>query len=154
MTTHTVRLATPADAAAIGRIFHDFQVEYGDVTPGPEALGARVAEQVTAGETDVLLVGDGPDGFAVLRFRPNLYSPHLECYLAELYVMPGARGQGAGRALMEAALQRARERGADHIDLGTSEADTAARALYESLGFTNTEGGPGGPVMYVYERDL
>ena len=152
--THHIRLATPADAPAIGRIFHAFQVEYGDVTPGPDALGARTAGQVAAGETDVLLCGDGPDGFVVQRYRPNLYSPHLECYLAELYVVPSARGRGMGRALMEAALARARARGADHIDLGTSHDDTVARALYESLGFINTEGGPDGPVMYVYERDL
>jgi ribosomal protein S18 acetylase RimI-like enzyme len=47
----------------------------------------------------------------------------------------------------------ARERGADRIDLGTSEDDVAARGLYERLGFTNREGGSGGPVMYVYEKD-
>jgi hypothetical protein len=29
-----------------------------------------------------------------------------------------------------------------------------ARALYESAGFTNDEGGPGGPSMLYYERDL
>jgi hypothetical protein len=40
------------------------------------------------------------------------------------------------------------------LDLGTSDDDIAARALYERLGFTNREGGPGGPVMYVYERAL
>jgi ribosomal protein S18 acetylase RimI-like enzyme len=38
--------------------------------------------------------------------------------------------------------------------LGTSETDTAARALYESLGFINRERGPDGPVMYCYEREL
>jgi ribosomal protein S18 acetylase RimI-like enzyme len=51
-------------------------------------------------------------------------------------------------------MEHARERGAAHIDLGTSEAEAAARALYESAGFTNREGGPGGPAMLYYERDL
>lgn len=55
---------------------------------------------------------------------------------------------------MEAALEEARARGADHIDLGTSDDDVAARALYEKLGFTNREGKPDGPVMYYYEREL
>ena len=32
--------------------------------------------------------------------------------------------------------------------------DLAARRLYESLGFTNRAGGAGGPLMYVYERNL
>jgi len=40
------------------------------------------------------------------------------------------------------------------MDLGTSEDDVAARALYESVGFTNREGGPDGPVNYFYGRDL
>jgi ribosomal protein S18 acetylase RimI-like enzyme len=51
-------------------------------------------------------------------------------------------------------VELARERGAAHIDLATSEDDAAARALYESAGFTNREGGPDGPRMLYYERDL
>lgn len=67
---------------------------------------------------------------------------------------PDQRGQGLGRALMEAAIELARRMGADHMDLGTSEDDIAARALYESLGFINREGGPDGPINYFYEREL
>ena len=51
-------------------------------------------------------------------------------------------------------MDAAREEGATRIDLGTSEDDVAARALYESAGFINREGGPDGPVMFFYERDL
>jgi ribosomal protein S18 acetylase RimI-like enzyme len=89
-----------------------------------------------------------------MRFRLSIWSTALECYLAELYVVPGRRGNGLGRALMDRALALARDHGADYIDLGTSEDDTAARALYESLGFTNREGGPDGPTMLYYEREL
>ena len=106
------------------------------------------------GELTVLVGGPGPDGLALLRFRPAIWTSALECYLAELYVVPGRRGQGLGRALMEAAIEVARAEGADHMDLGTGEDDTAARALYESLGFDNTGGRPGGPVNYFYEREL
>ena len=48
----------------------------------------------------------------------------------------------------------ARAQGADHMDLGTSEADVAARALYESFGFINRERGREGPITFFYERDL
>ena len=102
----------------------------------------------------MLLGGAESHGLAVLRFRPSIWSEALECYLAELYVVPDRRGQGLGRALMEAAIELARERGADYMDLGTSEDDVAARALYESLGFNNREGKPDGPVSYYYERVL
>jgi ribosomal protein S18 acetylase RimI-like enzyme len=83
-----------------------------------------------------------------------IWSEALACYLAELYVVPAYRGHGLGRALMNAAIARAREQGADHIDLNTSHDDVAARALYGSLGFSNREGRPDGPVTYYYEREL
>jgi ribosomal protein S18 acetylase RimI-like enzyme len=102
----------------------------------------------------VLVAGSGPDGLVVLRFRLSIWTKGLECYLAELYVVPPRRGGGLGRALMEAALELAREEGADYVDLGTSEDDVAARALYESLGFSNREGRPEGPLNYYYEREL
>jgi len=149
-----VRRGGPADADAIGRLLHDFNTEYDDVTPGPRALAGRVRELLADGAFVVLLAGDGPDGLAVLRFRPSIWTAALECYLAELYVVPALRGRGLGRALLEAAIETARAQGADHMDLGTSEDDRAARALYERLGFSNREGGPDGPVMYVYERAL
>jgi ribosomal protein S18 acetylase RimI-like enzyme len=151
---HTVRRAELADADAVGRLLHDFNTEYDDITPGPDALAERVRELIASGETIVLLAGGGPEGLAVLRFRPALWTSGLECYLAELYVVPNRRGQGLGRALMETALAVAREQGADSMDLGTGDDDVAARALYESLGFSNREGKPDGPVNYFYEREL
>jgi ribosomal protein S18 acetylase RimI-like enzyme len=151
---HTVRRAEHGDADAVGRLLHDFNTEFDDITPGPDALAERVRELIASGETIVLLAGGGPDGLAVLRFRPAIWTSGLECYLAELYVVPDRRGQGLGRALMETALAVAREEGADSMDLGTSDDDVAARALYESLGFSNREGKPDGPVNYFYEREL
>jgi len=149
-----VRRATAADAAAIGRLLHDFNTEYDDPTPGPGKLAGRIGQLLAGGDTAVLLAGSGPDGLAVLRFRPALWSEGLECYLAELYVVPAMRGRGLGRALMNAAMDLARAEGADYMDLGTAETDVAARALYESLGFSNREGKPDGPLNYYYEREL
>ncbi len=149
-----VRRATEADAEDVGRLLHDFNTEYDDPTPGPHRLAERIKTLLAAGDTAVLLAGAGPDGVAVLRFRPAIWAEAPECYLAELYVAPAQRGRGLGRALMTAAIELAREAGAAWMDLGTSEADVAARALYESLGFINREGGPDGPITYFYERDL
>lgn len=147
-----VRAASSDDADAVGRLLDAFNREFDEPTPGPEQIAARVRELLAGTETAVLLAGAGPDGLAVLRFRPGLWSSGLECYLAELYVVPPLRGRGLGRALLEAAMDLARERGADHMDLGTSESDGAARALYERSGFTNRESD--GSIMYVYEREL
>ena len=149
-----VRLAEVIDAPRIGRLLHDFNSEFGDPTPGVQRLAQRARLLLAEDQMTVLLAGDGPDALAVLRFRAAIWSEALECYLAELYVAPDHRRQGLGRALMRAALTVARERGADHMDLGTGERDVAARALYESLGFDNREGKPDGAVNYFYEREL
>ncbi len=149
-----VRRADAADADTIGRLLHDFNSEFDEPTPGPRALAQRVRQLLAGGETKILLGGREADGLAVLRFREAIWDEALECYVAELYVVPRRRGQGLGRALMEAAIELARGEGATHMDLGTSEDDVAARALYERLGFSNREGRPDGPINYFYEREL
>jgi ribosomal protein S18 acetylase RimI-like enzyme len=154
-----VRVATVADARVIGQLLHDFNTEFEEPTPGVDWLAARVGRLFDGGDTAALLCND-MEGLALLRFRPALWSEALECYLAELYVVPELRGHGRGRALMLAAIDHARERGADYMDLNTGEQDVAARALYESLGFSRRasspegEGKPDGYVNYYYEREL
>jgi ribosomal protein S18 acetylase RimI-like enzyme len=150
----SVRAAEAADAETIGTLLHDFNTEYEEITPGPEAVADRVRELLAGDDFVVLLGGGAPRGLAVLRFRPSIWTPRLECYIAELYVQPAHRRQGLGLALMNAALSAARDRGADYVEVATSEDDVGARALYERLGFVNRERGPDGPVMLMYEREL
>jgi ribosomal protein S18 acetylase RimI-like enzyme len=152
-----VRRATREDAPAVGQLLHDFNLEYGEPTPTPAEMAERMAELMDGGDETIVLLTDepdgpgSPDGLAVLRLRPSLWSRALECYLAELYVIPERRRHGQGLALMEAAMAAARAAGADHIDLGTGEHDTGARALYERLGFVSRDGD--GLSLY-YEREL
>jgi ribosomal protein S18 acetylase RimI-like enzyme len=152
----TIRRATPGDADSVARLLHDFQTEYDEPSPGVEALTERYGDLIRNREMTVLLAGDGPDGFAQIRYRPWVYSagPNAHAYLEELYVAPALRGQGIGRELLDASMETARGEGATHMELGTSEDDEAARSLYESAGFTNREGRPDGPVMLFYEREL
>jgi GNAT superfamily N-acetyltransferase len=152
--TPVVRRAAVGDARAVARLLHDFNREFDEPTPPVEELADRISHLLHLADTVILVVGDGPDGLAILRFRDAIWSRGLDCYLAELYVIPARRGHGLGRALMQAAIQQARDRGADTMDIGVDEPDLAARRLYESLGFTNRAGGSDGPLMYVYELDL
>jgi ribosomal protein S18 acetylase RimI-like enzyme len=149
-----VRRASASDARAVAQLLYDFQIEYSEPTPSVSVLAERYEELLRRGEMTILLAGKGPDGFAQLRFRPWVYSSGRHAYLEELYVAPPRRGQGLGRRLLEAAIETARAEGATHMELGTGEDDVAARALYESAGFTNREGGPDGPAMLFYEREL
>ena len=149
-----VRKATEGDAAVVAKLMHDFSTEFGEEIDEVEVLERRYREQLGSGEATVLIGGDSADGFAQLRYRGQVYSDAPAAYLEELYVVPDRRGEGLGRTMLKAAMEEARAHGADHIDLGTSEDDTVARALYESAGFTNREGKRDGPVMLYYEREL
>ncbi len=55
------------------------------------------------------------------------------CYLQDLFTAPEARGQGAGRALIEAVYERAEVAGASRVYWLTHEANATARALYDTL---------------------
>ena len=149
-----VRRANVDDDRVVAQLLHDFNAEFDEPSPPVDELERRLFELLRSGDPVVLLGDDEPDGLAVLRFRPSIWSSGLECYLAELYVRPARRGRGLGRALMEAAIQEARDRSAHSMDIGVDEPDVPARRLYESLGFTNRAGGADGPLMFVYERDL
>lgn len=102
-----------------------------------------------------VLAGPRRVGVAQLQFRDYLISGSLICYLEALYVVPERRRQGHARWLLKTAFYLARERGATIMDLATTVSDTAARTLYESLGFTNFEktGRPETQMLY-YQRRL
>ncbi len=152
------RVATIADAGEIARVLREFNAEFSDPAPSQEWLSARVAELLSGGDTSaVLLCVDDPghvDGLALMRFRPSLWEPADECYLAELYVRPQLRGRGLGRLLLTAAMRHASEGGATYMDLTTTNQDTAAMALYESMGFDRHERRGPETVSYYYEIDL
>jgi ribosomal protein S18 acetylase RimI-like enzyme len=149
------RIAQSADSEEVAELLDRFQAEFDEYTPGAKILASRVREHI-AGDLSVFLLSGPPHvGVAQLRFREYLLTGAPTCYLEELYVVPDRRGEGHGRMLMQAALSLARERRATTMELGTAVDDTAARGLYESLGFTNFEkdGRPETQMLY-YEREL
>jgi GNAT superfamily N-acetyltransferase len=56
-------------------------------------------------------------------------------YLAELYVVPDARGRGHGRALMDGCAQWARERGHKLLMVGVLAQNAHAIRAYEGAGY-------------------
>jgi GNAT superfamily N-acetyltransferase len=93
---------------------------------------------VREGAAEFLLAGDvrDPAGVCQLRYRFGIWLGTPDCWLEDLFVRESARGRGMGRALAEAAIARARERGCRRIELDVNDANPAALALYEALGFS------------------
>jgi GNAT superfamily N-acetyltransferase len=149
-----VRQATSRDAPLIARMLHDFNSEFSDPTPGTDVLSRRVLAFIESGAMTYLLGGSRPDGFAQLSFRPSVWADQPVGYLEELYVVPRRRGEGVGREIMNAVLELAREQGAAGMEVVTGEDDTAARSLYESLGFANEIEGEKNARALFYELNF
>jgi ribosomal protein S18 acetylase RimI-like enzyme len=57
-------------------------------------------------------------------------------YILNVFAEPEHRGQGLARALMDLAMEEARQRGLDHMSLHATP--IMGRPLYEALGWSQT----------------
>lgn len=133
-----IRPIEAADDPAVAEIIRTVMPEFGASGPGfaitdPEVghmsrayAAPRSAYYVV--EMDGAIAGGG--GVAPLEGADADV-----CELRKMYFLPRLRGQGAGRALMDACLQRARELGFRRCYLETLTGMAAAQKLYERSGF-------------------
>jgi ribosomal protein S18 acetylase RimI-like enzyme len=142
--------ATPAEAPDVAGLMAAFRDHMERDWPDDAACLATVERLMAGSETEYLLgaVADigPPDGVVQLRYRWTIWWNAEDCWLEDLYVAERARGAGLGRALVQAAIERARERGCRRIDLDVDPDNAAAQALYRSLGFRE------GPQLYLRMR--
>jgi GNAT superfamily N-acetyltransferase len=150
---HQVRRATAAEAATVATLLDDFNREFDTPTPGVDVLTGRLRHLLVGNDVVVLLIGQPAVGVAVVSFRLNVWYAGPVALLDELYVRPDLRGRRLGHALLEAACDLARQRGAEVLEINVDGEDTDARRFYEAHGFTNTEPGATEP-MFFYYREL
>ena len=124
-----VRLATGADVSAIMTVMRDaFDPRFGEAwsvsqltgslsIPGTWAMVAHGADSIVTGFTLTRLILDSAE-------------------LLLVAVANDCRGAGCGRALLDAAAEQARERGAAEMFLEVRDGNDAALALYRKCGFT------------------
>jgi ribosomal protein S18 acetylase RimI-like enzyme len=130
--------ASPGEAADVARLLGAFRDSLGRAEPDDASVRRSVEAIIPLADTEYLLgaPGDGPPaGVVGLRFRHTVWTDAEDCWIEDVFVEESARGGGLGRALVEAALARARERGCVRVDLDTQADNTRAIRLYESLGF-------------------
>jgi ribosomal protein S18 acetylase RimI-like enzyme len=147
-----IRLATSNDAAHIARLLSEFRDWQGREDPIDASIEASVRRLLDDPHTDYLLGGDPPTGVLQLRFRHAVWTGADDAHLEDLFVSADARGSGLGRELVEAAFERARERGAARILLDTNESNEAALRLYRSAGFRSGTEETGGRDLFMRRR--
>jgi GNAT superfamily N-acetyltransferase len=151
--THPVRRATAADAEVVAELLDAFNREFDTPTPSAAVLATRLRRLLEADELTALLCGDPAAGVALLSWRSNVWYDGPVPTLDELYVRPELRNRRYGHAMLEAACELARTRGAETLEINVDGEDHDARRFYEAHGFTNTEPGAAEPMFY-YHRDL
>jgi GNAT superfamily N-acetyltransferase len=142
-----IRLATPADVETIAKLLIEFRDWWNSPEPPDEVFHTTVAKLIHDPNTDFLLAGED-QGVAQLRYRLSAWGGREDCWLEDVYVTDAARGTGLGRALTQAAIERARERGCQAIELDVNEQNTRAHALYVSCGF-KAEPKPPGRTLFL-----
>jgi GNAT superfamily N-acetyltransferase len=153
MSAPRVWLATRAEARVVAGLMVGFRDHLGLDWPSDNAFLAGVERLLDDLATDFLIGTPHddapPSGVVQLRFRYGLWRAGFDCLLEDLFVTEDARGAGLGRALVQAALDRARERECRRMELDVNESNAAAIALYGSFGFSALANSYGAPDLYM-----
>jgi GNAT superfamily N-acetyltransferase len=129
------RLAQVADTEAVAQLMSEFRDWVGSDAPDDRSFRASAERLLGDADTEFLLCGDPPDAVCQVRYRFSIWTATDDCCLEDLFVRDRSRGQGLGRALVAAVLERARARGCAPVEVDTNERNAPALALYESFGF-------------------
>jgi GNAT superfamily N-acetyltransferase len=150
--TPPVRVAGPEDAPIVAELLVAWRDYMGRDWPPPEAIRTGVERLIGREDSEYLLGGEAPDGIVQLRYRYGIWLDAEDCLLEDLFVRPQGHGRGTGKALVAAAIERARRRGCRRLELDVDEHNAPARALYESLGFRSGGGEPGRYSLFMRHR--
>ena len=104
--------------------------------PAPAPDAPFFVHGLTPADVLVAEVDGALAGYVALGSATQLASNRHVVYVRGLAVAPAHRRRGVGRALVEAAVAAARERGARRLTLRVLGTNAPGRALYEACGFT------------------
>jgi len=121
------RVAVADDVEHVRQLFREYAAGLGDHARYLAGFDEEVA--ALPGGYEVILLAGAVGCVAVKRLDEGA------CEMKRLYVSPLARGSGAGRALVTAAIEHARALGYRVMRLDTLPTMAAAQGLYGSLGF-------------------
>lgn len=137
-----IRDFNAGDAAAVNAVALAAFAQYQGIYDDWDTLVRGVAATADlARHAEIIVAEDGGRLIGAVAYCPPRSQPRAEFFDPEwpiirmLVVEPSARGQGIGRRLTDACLERARRDGAELISLHTSPAMAAALAMYRRMGF-------------------
>jgi GNAT superfamily N-acetyltransferase len=133
----TIRRATRRDVPVILALIRGLAA-YERLSREVEASAARLRRHGFGRrpyfEALVCRRGRAPVGFALYYFTYSTFLARPTLYLEDLFVVPEARGQGAGRALLRALAGVARRRGCGRMEWTVLDWNTPSIRFYRRLG--------------------
>ncbi|HEV7845357.1 MAG TPA: GNAT family N-acetyltransferase [Thermoleophilaceae bacterium] len=132
-----IRAARRDDFEAVTRLLEDLGGGRPTVPPEKEEACRAVFEAQIFDPSAHHIVAEGPSGivaFLSLHFRTRLNWPSEEAWVPDLIVAESARRQGIGRALLEEAEARARDRGCHGLQLESAYHRAEAHYMYRQFG--------------------
>lgn len=118
------------ELAAYERAEHEVHATEDDLAR--DLFGPHPAAQVLIAEDDA----GRPVGFALWFTSYSTWLGRAGIYLEDLYVTPGARGSGHGRALLGALARIAVDRGHGRVEWSVLDWNEPAIGFYKALGAT------------------
>lgn len=135
--TLTIRPLVASDEAAWRRLWTAYLTFYESTVP-EEVYRASFARMLSGDDHEfhglIAEVDGQPVGLAHYLFHRHGWRVENVCYLQDLYADSEVRGQGIGRALIEAVYAAADAAGAPTVYWLTQTFNTTARQLYDRIG--------------------
>jgi GNAT superfamily N-acetyltransferase len=135
--TLRIRAGTRRDVATIVALIRGL-AEYEKLAHEVEATVARIRQHGFGRrryfETLLCFESRRPVGFALYFFTYSTFLARPTLYLEDLFVVPDARGHGAGKALLVELARIAVRRGCGRMEWTVLDWNTPAIGFYERLG--------------------
>jgi GNAT superfamily N-acetyltransferase len=140
--TLALRSATPDDAGLIARFIRALAV-YEKLEDEAKANEADIVEALT-GETkrvqcEIAELDGESVGFALWFYTYSTFNGRFGLFLEDLFVVPEARGQGVGKALLIRLAKRCADEGLGRMDWSVLNWNAPAIGFYQSLGARLTD---------------
>ena len=127
--------ATPDEAAAALPAYEWLFAPPGSLPPSwdPEAASARLREVAESDRAELFLAREGGEVTGICCVFLDIASVRYgqRAWVEDLAVDPERRSQGTGKALLDAAKEWARDRGASHLELDSGLDRADAHRFYE-----------------------
>lgn len=130
-----------ADLDALVPLFAGY-LQFYQVPRSATEIHAFLLERLQRGDAQLFIARDEQgmaQGFTQLYPLQSSLALAPAWLLSDLFVLPSARCQGVGEALMNAARAYAEASGACGLQLETAKTNLAGQALYERLGYVRDE---------------